>query len=293
MKAKKSIILVPTDFSSVAECAINHACVIAQKSDDEVMLLHVINNVTKSTLKKSKEGIDTLVKKLHSQSKYYSEKYNLKVDYMFEEGSIFTTIEKVREEINASLVVMGTHGVKGVQHITGAWALKVVASSKVPVIVVQNKLPDSNGYQNIVSPIDHSAETKQKTKQTIGIAKILGSKVHLYKEAGYDASIENKIKLNFQFVKKHLKENNIEVIEAKQENKSKDLAKDFIEYAKNISADMIVILTTAEKDIKDLVLGPVEQMVINNTEQIPVMCVNPLYGLYKTERLASVVNLSF
>lgn len=293
MKSQKSIILVPTDFSSVAECALNHACVIAQKSQDEVMLLHVINNVTKSTLKKSKEGIETLVKKLHSQCNYYSQKYNLKVNYIFEEGSIFKTIETVRAKIDASLVVMGTHGVKGMQHVTGAWALKVVASSKVPVIVVQNKLPENNGYQNIVSPIDYSAEIKQKTKQTISIAKIFDSKVHLFKQAGYDASIENKIKLNLQFVKKYLKENNIEVLEAKQEKKSKDLAKDFINYAKETGADLIVILTTAEKDIKDIVLGPVEQMVINNTEQIPVMCINPMQNLYKSERLASVVNLSF
>jgi nucleotide-binding universal stress UspA family protein len=40
------------------------------------------------------------------------------------EGSIFTAISEVVEEFDATLVIMGTHGMKGMQKFTGSWALK-------------------------------------------------------------------------------------------------------------------------------------------------------------------------
>src|SRR5205085_834220 len=126
-------------------------------------------------------------------------------------------------------------------------------------------------------------ETKQKTLQTMSVAKMFNSEVHLFRQAGYDEAVDNKINLNVRFVKRHLEQQNIKVTEVTQENRNGDFSKDFIAYAKSIDADLIVILTTAEKGIKDIVLGTYEQKVINNTEEIPVMCVNPLQNLYKTE----------
>ena len=231
--------------------------------------------------------------KLDNQCRYFGEKFSVKVTGLLKEGSIFTTIGEVADDEQAQLIVMGTHGVKGVQHLVGAYALKVVAGSKVPVVIVQHKLPKAHGYMKIVSPIDFSVETKQKTLQTMAVAKMFNADVHLFQQAGYDESVDNKIRLNTQFVKRHLEQQDITFTEATQENKKGDFAKDFIAYAKSVDADLIVILTTVEKGIKDLVLGTEEQKVINNTEEIPVMCVNPLQNLYKTETLASAVHIGF
>ena len=61
---------------------------------------------------------------------------------MSQEGEIFTTIADVAEELNASLIFLGTHGKVGMQKLTGSWALKVIIKSKVPFIVVQDPPPD-------------------------------------------------------------------------------------------------------------------------------------------------------
>jgi nucleotide-binding universal stress UspA family protein len=292
MKADVSNILVPTDFSSEAECAIVHACTIASKTGDEVKLLHVINKESLADLKKNKEDIGSLQQKLDSQCTYYAGKFGVKMSSMLKEGSIFTVIGDVADDEKSQLIVMGTHGVKGMQHITGAFALKVIASSSVPVVVVQRRLPMHGGYIKIVSPIDFSIETKQKTLQTMSVAKMFDSEVHLFTQAGSDDDLVNKIKLNTQFVKRHLEEQDIKVTITNQP-KSADFGKDFIAYAKEIDADLIVILTTVEKGIKDIVLGTEEQKVINNQEEIPVMVVNPLHNMYKTESLASVIHIGF
>jgi nucleotide-binding universal stress UspA family protein len=292
MKTEISNILVPTDFSTEAECAIVHACTIAAKTGDEVKLLHVINKESLAELKKNKQTVESLERKLESQCTYYAEKFSVKLSSILKEGSIFDVIGEVADDEKSQLVVMGTHGVRGVQHIVGAFALKVIAGSSVPVIVVQRKLPMHGGYLKIVSPIDFSIETKQKTLQTMSVAKMFDAEVHLFTQAGSDDDLENKIKLNMQFVKRHLEEQDINVTVAAQQ-KSSDFAKDFIAYAKTIDADLIVILTTVEKGIKDIVLGTEEQKVINNSEEIPVMVVNPLHNMYKTESLASVIHIGF
>lgn len=188
---------------------------------------------------------------------------------------------------------MGTHGVIGMQKLTGAFAIKVIESSNVPVVVVQNRMPAEDGYKRILVPVDFSIETKQKTMQVLNLAKMCDAKVFLYKQKGIDEIHQNKVDLNAQFIKRYLKEQDIPFEEASQQKASVDFDKDFIAYAKEIAANLIIILTTKEKELKEFILGPVEQKVINNIEEIPVMCIHPLQNLYKTERLASLINLSF
>jgi nucleotide-binding universal stress UspA family protein len=293
MSTKQSIILVPTDFSQVAECAAMHAATIAQKSGEEVCLFHVIDKSSKSDLKKKNEDEQYLETKLQRLSELIANRYQITCTYKLKDGHIFNTIGEMASECGASLIVIGTHGVQGIQHLVGAYALKVVASSKVPVIIVQNKLPNDAGYAKIVSPIDGSVETKQKTMQTISVAKILNAKVYLFKQKGYDAHLDDRITLNLNFVKKHLTIHHVSFEVVEQQAYTKNFAKEFIQYAQSIESDLIIILTTNEKGLKDMIIGPEEQNVINNEEGIPVMCVNPLQNLYITERLASAVNLSF
>lgn len=288
-----NVVLVPTDFTNVAECAINHACMLARQNNNEVMLLHVLNKESKNDLKKNNQTEESLATQLQSQCDYFGGKYGVKVNYQIKEGSIFTTIGEVANELKATLVVMGTHGVVGMQKLTGAFAIKVIESSDVPVIVVKSKMPALEGYKKMVVPIDFSVETKQKTMQTLMMAKMFDATVYLYKQKGIDDIHQNKVDLNAQFVKRYLKEQGIPFMEDQQAKATVDFDKDFIQYAKDVDANLIIILTTKEKELIEFVLGPVEQKVINNKEEIPVMCIHPLQNLYKTERLASMINISF
>ena len=292
-KTSESKILVPTDFSDVGDSAATHAAAIAKKGGDEVWLLHIITKDTLANLKKEKKGIEFLFEKMKILCEDYSKKYGVVFKYQLKEGSIFTTIGEVASEIGATVMVLGTHGVVGVQKLVGAYALKVVESATIPVIIVQEKRPVNGEHKVIVSPIDRSVETKQKTLQTITIAKTLGAKVFLYRQKGYDDHLDAEIERNAKFVVRYLNEHKVTHEVINQDKVSKNFAKDFIAFSKSVSADLIIILTTADKGIKDIMLGPEEQMVINNEEQIPVMCVKPLQNIYRSERLSSAVNLSF
>ncbi len=94
-------------------------------------------------------------------------------------GSIFNAIADFANEKEASLVVMGTHGMKGMQKLTGSWALKVIVKSKVPFIVVQDPPADQERYHNIVFPVDFRNENKEKMKMAIFMGKYFDSKIHI------------------------------------------------------------------------------------------------------------------
>jgi len=290
MEAKKNI-LVADDFTSVADCAITHACTIAKINNDSITLFHVLDSNSLSELKKHHKTVENLKEDMASRCKKYSDQYGVEVNCKIEEGSIFKSIGEKATELGCALIVLGTHGVRGMQHISGARALKVVGSSKVPLIVVQEKGPIHNSYKKIIVPIDSKSETKQKTLQCINIAKMFDAKIFLYKQFSTDEENNKNINNNITFISNQFNQHNVLFEIANQEH-SGSFEKDFIGYAKNSEADLIVILTTVDKDFKDLVMGPVEEYVINNKDQIPVMCVNPMQSLYTGKSMSSIISFS-
>ena len=122
-------ILIPWDFTPVAKYALQHGFKFAEKTKSKkIILVHIIKHD-----KEYNKAFD----KLEQVASEYRGKNGLQIDAIVRKGSIFTTIGEVASEIEAELVVMGTHGLKGMQKLTGSWALKVIVSSKVPFVVEQ------------------------------------------------------------------------------------------------------------------------------------------------------------
>ncbi len=265
-------IVVPIDFTPITENALQYACTIAAKNSDAIQLIHIV--------KKGELNINSIDIKLKNLASEYSKKYSISIHANIKEGSIFSDIAEFAEEIKAVLIIMGTHGVKGMQYVIGAFAIKVISSSTVPVLITQaqSKLKDS--FSRIVIPIDHTGENKQKALQTIQFAKIFNSEVYLFKQNSGDEDKKNRTQLNLNFFKKLLLSQDVNCYVEEMSISAKDFHKEFIKFAEKISADLIIILTSHDKGIIDYVLGPTEQQVINNTANIPVMCVNPLQLIY-------------
>lgn len=273
-KKRENIVLVPTDFTKIADYAIDHAAGIAKLINGKVAILHVINKETKSYLKKEHLNDQAINEKLKSIAESVEKKYNVKLDYIAEEGSIFTTIAKVTDKIKARIVVMGTHGKIGVQHLIGSFALKVIESSAVPVIVLQ-ETEFGKGYKNIVLPIDESTKTKQKVDWAIHIAKMFNSTIHLFGQKFKDEFLSNEVERNMAQIKNIMAKNKIKFTEKCAADKG-SFAKSIIVYSDYIKADLIMIMTNPDQLMFNFMLSPWAEQVIFNTQKIPAMCVNPV-----------------
>jgi len=264
-------ILIPWDFTPVASYALEHGFNFARRIGcTKIVLNHII---------KKNANKDVPFEKLKQIAKDVSGKDNITVEALVTEGTIFSTIAEVADEVNAELVIMGTHGLKGMQKLTGSWALKVIVSSKVPFVVIQDHPKDSD-LKNIVFPIDFKMESKEKLNWVNYISKYYKAKFYVFKSNTTDLGFLKKIKSNIIFTRKFMDKRNVDYEIYTAEGKH-SFAQDTINFAKEIDADMIQILSTKNIGLTDYVLGASEQYIIANTAKIPVMVINPRNDLTK------------
>lgn len=261
------IILVPTDFTPVAENAINQAAEAAKYLGFKVVVLHVIDSETRSQLKKENKDDKAIIEQLTQIARDVQAKFGIEAEGIAREGTIFTTIADVAEELGASLMYLGTHGKSGIQHIIGSYALKVITSSPAPVIVVQ-KRSFENGYHRIVLPITSDAGPWEKTQWATYIAKQFDADIHIYQMPGEE--IDGAVKQITDFFDS--KQVKYSVVKA---DKSSGFTKQVMDYATSINADLIMIMTNPDQSFTRFLLGSYDEQIIFNPSQIPVMCINP------------------
>jgi len=276
MEQNEKLIVVPWDFTHVAEYALAHAVKISRMVSNEICLLHIADPKIKPADEKEKN------EKLKNIAEENGKKYNMPITWHIEKGTIFKSIGAFANDKNASLVVMGTHGIRGMQKLTGSWALKVIVKSKVPFIVVQDPPRDWERYHNIVFPVDFRTENKEKMKMAIFMGKYFDSKIHIIKTTPPDKALIKKTNINLNFAIKFLMQNNIEY--EIHDLPRGDFAQQTIDFAQKINADLILIVTTKNITFADYMLGASEQYIIANSSKIPVCCVNPRASYAKSSQ---------
>lgn len=266
---EKNKILVTWDFTELSEYALAHANRFASITNNEIALIHIV--------KKSKE-IEEATKKLNHVADEANKKYGRRPEAIVREGSIFTTISETASDIGANLVLMGTHGIRGMQKLTGSWALKVIVSSKVPFVVVQDP-PKNDRYENIVFPVDFKSESREKLNWVNYLARYYKLKVRIIRPNVSDEDLKKKVNSNILFAKKILDSKGIDYDISTAEGS--DFPQATIDFAEKINADLVLIMTTKDIGFNDYLLGAHEQKIIANTAKVSVMCVNPREDIRK------------
>ena len=135
-------IVVPVDFTSTTEKVINYALSVAKQLEAHVCFIHVTETFS---------GYDMLL--VHPSfaqiTKDMKKKAELRMEHLLEDnkdlpegcsgkvvsGEIVEEIIKYADEEKADLVVIGTHGVKGLERVLiGSVAERVVKNSPCPVL---------------------------------------------------------------------------------------------------------------------------------------------------------------
>ena len=139
MQALFKKIILATDFSDTSKDAGYHALVLAQTYKAELKVLHVFDpsawNVPSSyyfieeTRQRGKDALKEL-----------ADSIDLEVETIFTEGDIGHEIVRVAEELNADLIVLGTHGHSGWKRFTiGSVAEFVGRHAPCAVITIRPK----------------------------------------------------------------------------------------------------------------------------------------------------------
>ena len=139
-------ILLPTDFSEGAEAVLSYVLSLAKKYDAHIDILHVIHEFGDMTdFYVPHISYDVMEKEMEEAARKNMESFcreNVEGKAEFEihtrKGTPFLEIIQAARDLNSDLIVMGTHGRTGIDHILfGSTAEKVVRKSPIPVMTVR------------------------------------------------------------------------------------------------------------------------------------------------------------
>ncbi len=257
-------IVVPWDFSPVAKNAYLHAIRFASVLNRGILLLHIIDD-EKDRAEKEKEleeGVALLAKE-----------HGFKPSYVIMSGNIFNTIGEAAKEYKAEMIIMGTHGMKGAQKLFGSRALKVVVSSRIPFLVVQDK-PADQITSKILLPIDFRTENKEKANWIYYLARNFNAGFIIIKPSVKDSGFKRKILSNIKYIESFLKSRDVPY-EIHTASGKQPFKFEVADYAREKEVDLILIMTTRGINFFHYAFGAPEQYIISNKYGIPVLCVNP------------------
>ncbi len=140
-------ILCPVDFSEFTDEILVYAVNIANRFNSELHLIHVIPNLNYFTPYESfltPENLVAIERNIEGEvGKDFdkiTKKLNLPFKRIVKTGVTFVEIIDYIKQQEIDLVVMGTHGRSGIEHILiGSVAEKVVRKSPCPVLTVRPK----------------------------------------------------------------------------------------------------------------------------------------------------------
>src|SRR5262245_13215108 len=119
-------ILVPTDFSTYSEVALNYAAALAEKFGAEIYLLHVVQDLAlfipdavavAPPIAAPVEQFTVAARKALERLVRDHPFAGLRVHQEIREGTPFYEIVRFAKEGNIDLIVMGTHGHAGLAHV--------------------------------------------------------------------------------------------------------------------------------------------------------------------------------
>lgn len=265
-------ILVPTDLSIACENAFEHALLFTNNSDTVIYLLHVIESRNDLFPKEPWEEYanNEERRRVLSYLKNYIALKNAKnVVPMIREGNLFDTINNVAKEVKADSIILGTHGKKGMQKLFGSYALKVIDNTSVPVLVIHDK-PKESIDKNIVFPVSHHEEERQKAKLAVKYAKDHNAMVHVIIEHPYDEFEKTKAELIKRQLNVYLTKNDVQFSIQESRFSDTEFEKDIEDYAKRIKADFILIVSNPHSHY--IFGGGKEENYLFNKSHVPVLC---------------------
>lgn len=259
-------IIVPTDFTEVADNVLKYACEMSQYTDSQVHLLHVV--------KSEKEEAEAIAK-MKAQASSHTLKTPHAIEHIVIPGNIFDDIPGAAKQQQANLVVMGTHGLQGMQYVVGSHALRIITESDVPMLIVQEGTTKTAAVHSILVPLDLHQETKQILKIACDTAELFKAEIHLISPKESDEFLQNRLARNLAYAEGYLESRNITYKTNTTDSGSSGFIKEVIKYAHYANIDLICILNFAKDRLIHSFGMDAEQKIITNEHHIPVLIVNP------------------
>lgn len=260
-------IVVGFDFSSGSANAVDLTIDIANRWHTDIRLVYVKEKEEdeapiRAEIERRNAGVAHLL-------------HDIKLEYVIRQGKVYEQLTAQAIEDQALMIVVGTNGMSGFEtNWIGKNTYRTITDSPVPVLSVRENFNFKKNLERIVVPLDSTTDTRQKVPFAARMAKTFGSEVHLLGLYTSDSKdIRSLVNGYVDQVEKYLDKYDIKHV-TKFVDASKNLTVTTLEYADEVEADLIVIMTEQEKALTSWLIGNYAQQMLHLAKH-PILSIRP------------------
>ncbi len=278
VKSKK--LLVATAFQKESEAALSSAIRLAEKINADIVLVHVIEQLSLiaenfMTKDLNKNIMDFAEQKIVSFANKVLGKHKVKIIPLVKKGKVYSIIAQLAKEHDAEFIFMGRsekHDI--VRNIFGTNTHHIIGESQVPVITAKS-LGDVTGFNHILLPLDLTKSTQEKISEAVHVAKLFNARITLMTVLEKNwVSQEIKFSSKLRSIQEMLINLGIKCDYKTIEKKGKKVSDLIIQEGKKCKADLIVVMTQEEAELRDFLIGTTALAVIRKSD-LPVLSIIP------------------
>ena len=280
---EKYRIIVAYDFQELSDIALNRAYKLARFVNTGILLVSVVNDelFLLSDLFKNEDSdnakkkmVDIIHREMSERLQKIAERASAEsgvpVSFRIETGKIYERILSAAKEIAPRFIVMGRTSKQTSLIRFGSNAMHVVEKSSCPVITIPNAQCDAD-FKNILLPIDLTKQTREEVFNAVSFGLFFDARIHLVSVVmGGIVERKSRIYTKMQNMKKAIEENGVKCTEKLFKKSSRAIHEVILEYADEIRADSIMIMTHQEISTSDKYIGAVAHQLINDSS-VPVI----------------------
>jgi nucleotide-binding universal stress UspA family protein len=278
-------ILVPVDFSTLANNAVQTAVAISKRQLATITLIYVVENayvlfppevsgaagtILPQLIKDANDNLGKLAKELRV-------KHDIVVTHVVQSGNPADEICRWALHKKMDLIVMGTHGTAGLREFfMGSNAYRVVKNAPCPVLTLPGLTPWLD-FKKILFPVRMVPHALDKYEAIRPIIRKNGSSLVI---AGIvknnDPASFIEMKTLVDTVRRQISEDDVMCVS--DVHYCENPATQVLDIANHINPDLIVITATLDSTVKEFFLGPYTQDIVNHA-RFPVLSIKPEYEL--------------
>ena len=259
-------ILVPYDFSDCATDALRVAATLARRSGATVEIVHLYEQLTDfhTENQKIREEIEQKLEELPKLS--FLQGVELRKFMLRQMG--LTEMFRNERLAEADLVVMGSHGARGLRGLVGSNTQKIVRMAPMPVLVIKHHAEDFE-VRDMVYASNFSPSDVEQFERFLPVIDLFDPKVHLLKvntPKSFERSEDSHRAIDAFLQRHELKKFTATVYN------DLSIEEGILNFARGIDADLIAMATHGRTGFFHVVNGSLTEDIVNHTT-FPVLSV--------------------
>jgi nucleotide-binding universal stress UspA family protein len=264
-------LLIPTDFTEKSNLAFSFAADLVKQRGGIIHALHVVEFYPELNA--------LVIEEARLKLADYVREQQLKLDVTIipniVTGNIFNSIGEAASRLGANLIVMGVHGMHGIQFVMGSFAARIILGCSIPVILISEEVK-FRGFNNIVLPLDMTRKVDKIVSRAIELGMQYGSTIHVFSSIDVSSVFKKQILIaETRKILNSIKRTGLNATNKLIYNANSHFVDNVLEHSKEINADLIMMTLQAHGHSLEFVVGKTEHQIMENA-RMPLYLINPV-----------------